>query len=185
MEWVPADFPCEQSPGPDDQNCRICLLSPLIYIYVFLKSSDSALSTPNEIVLWGRNSVQYHYGPWPERKKMPFIKICADLDWCGIAEVLTACWAHEMELYLSGDRGRYLPLPFENWFFWPVNNSLGDKPLGRTSAEAPCLRCLLNHSLCHVAKTTLSRHSAATLRCSARFSIWEEWGEKLDQFSVV
>lgn len=42
-----------QSRGGDDQSCTICQWSPLIYIYVFLKSSDSALSTPNEIVLWG------------------------------------------------------------------------------------------------------------------------------------
>lgn len=49
--------------------------------------------------------------------------MCADLDWCEFGEVLTECWEREMELYFSGDEGRYLPLPFENWFFGPVNNS--------------------------------------------------------------
>lgn len=176
---------CRQSWGWDDQSCRICPLSLLIYIYVFLKSSDSPLSTPNEIVLWGRNSVQYHYRPWPEHTKRPFIKICTDLYWCEFGEVLTACWEHEMKLYFSGDRGRYLPLPFENWFFRPVNNSLWDKPLGLMSAEAPCLLSLVNHSLCHIAMTTLSRQLAATLQSSTRFSGREEWREKLNQFSAV
>lgn len=167
MKWASADLRCEQKHtgrGRDDQSCRICHWSALIYIDVFLKSSDRALSTPNEIVLWGEEfSTMSLSSLNPSAQKRPFLKICADLDWCEFGEVLTACWEREMDPYFSGDGGRYLPLPFENWFFGPVNNSAPDKPLGRTCAEAPCLLCLLNHSLCHVAMTTLSRQPAATL----------------------
>lgn len=76
-----------------------CQLSLLIFIYVFLKCSDSALSTSNEIVLWGRNSEEYHYYPWPECTKSPVKRICADSYWCEFEKVLTACWKQEMRLY--------------------------------------------------------------------------------------